>query len=41
MKAVVKLRPWKDGAKAGVELVATQLALKVVERKFFDLLADW
>ena len=41
MKAVVKLRPWKNGAKAGVELVATQLALKVVERKFVDLLADW
>ena len=41
MKAVVKLRPWKNGAKAGVDLVATQLALKVVERKFVDLLADW
>jgi hypothetical protein len=41
MKAVVKLRPWKNGDKAGVELNATQLALKVVERKFVDLLADW
>jgi hypothetical protein len=41
MKAVVKLRPWKRDAKAGVDLVATQLWLKVVERKFVDLLADW
>lgn len=41
MKAVIKLRPWKNGRKAGVELVATQLALKVVEKKFVDLLPDW
>jgi hypothetical protein len=41
MKAVIKLRPWKKDGKAGLELVATQLALKVVERKFVDLLPDW
>lgn len=41
VKAVVKFRPWKNGSKAGVELLATQLALKVVERKFVDLLSDW
>jgi hypothetical protein len=40
MKAVVKLRAWKNGRKAGVDLIATQLALKVVERKFVDLLPD-
>ena len=41
MKAVVKLQPWKRDGKAGVNLVATQLSLKVVERKFVDLLPDW
>jgi hypothetical protein len=41
MKAVIKLRPWKKDGKAGLELVATQLVLKVVERKFVDLLPDW
>jgi hypothetical protein len=41
MKAVVRLQPWKRDGKAGVNLVATQLALKVVERKFVDLLPDW
>ena len=41
MKAVIKLRPWKNDGKAGLELVATQLSLKVVERKFVDLLPDW
>ena len=43
--AVVKFRPWKsvkDGVtKAGVSLVATQLAIKVQERKFVDALPDW
>ena len=41
VKAVVKFRPWTMGAKAGVELVATQLALKLPERKFVDVLPDW
>lgn len=38
---VSKLRPWMRDGKAGVELVATQLAIKVLERKFVDLLPDW
>ena len=42
---VAKFRPWKsvmEGAtKAGVKLVATQLAIKVAERKFVDVLPDW
>jgi len=43
--AVVKFRAWKsvdgDVTKAGVKLVATQLAIKVQERKFVDYLPDW
>jgi hypothetical protein len=42
---VTKFRPWKsvvEGVtKAGVKLVATQLAIKVAERKFVDVLPDW
>ena len=38
---VTKVRPWKRGDKAGVELIATQLAVKILERKFVDLLPDW
>ena len=42
---VVKFRPWKavvqGVTKAGVKLVATQLAIKVLERKFVDVLPDW
>ena len=50
---VVKFRPWKsvvkektnaglkEVTKAGVKLVATQLAIKVPERKFVDVLPDW
>jgi hypothetical protein len=42
---VVKFRTWKaevNGVKkAGVKLVATQLAIKVPERKFKDSLPDW
>ena len=42
---VVKFRTWKaevNGVKkAGVKLVATQLAIKVLERKFKDSLPDW
>jgi len=43
--AVVKFRVWKavdgDTTKAGAKLVATQLAIKVPERKFVDVLPDW
>ena len=42
---VVKFRAWKavvNGVtKAGLKLVATQLAIKVPERKFVDVLPDW
>jgi hypothetical protein len=42
---VVKFRAWKavvNGVtKAGLKLVATQLAIKVAERKFVDVLPDW
>ena len=38
---VTKLRPYQKEGKAGVELVATQLAIKLQERKFFDVLPDW
>ena len=42
---VVKFRAWRavvNGVtKAGLKLVATQLALKVPERKFVDVLPDW
>ena len=45
LMVVVKFRPWKsmvnDVTKAGVKLVATQLAIKVPERKFVDVLPDW
>jgi hypothetical protein len=42
---VVKFRAWKavvNGVtKAGLKLVATQLVIKVTERKFVDVLPDW
>ena len=42
---VVKFRAWKavvNGVtKAGRKLVATQLVIKVTERKFVDVLPDW
>ena len=42
---VVKFRAWKavvNGVtKAGLKLVATQLAIKAPERKFVDVLPDW
>ena len=42
---VVKLRPRKyvvnDVAKATVDLVATQVAIKAAERRFVDVLPDW